>query len=97
MSETVNNGQTVEQRLYSALRISSSTLDHLILYDTLHHEERRHALKKTGKEKVRYILSGFVWAHKIRALPLLLSKTGACVHGAGLFSYSPQNTELWWK
>lgn len=46
VSETVNNGQTVEQRLDSAQRISSSALDHLILYDTLHHEERRHALKK---------------------------------------------------
>lgn len=39
VSEMVNNGQTVEQWLDSALRISSSTLDHLILYDTLHHEE----------------------------------------------------------
>ena len=46
MSETVNNGQTVEQRLDSAQRISSSTLDHLIQYDTPHQEERRHALKK---------------------------------------------------
>lgn len=42
--ETVNNGQTVEQRLDSAQRISSSTLGHLIVCDTLHHEERRHAL-----------------------------------------------------
>ncbi|TNN76562.1 hypothetical protein EYF80_013212 [Liparis tanakae] len=48
VSEAVNNGRTVEQRLNSALRISSSTLDHLILYDMLHHEERRPTLAGKG-------------------------------------------------
>lgn len=51
VSETLNNGQTVERRLDSAQRISSSTLDHLILYDTLHHEERRHGFKKKQERR----------------------------------------------
>lgn len=57
--ETVNNGQTVEQRPDSAQRISSSTRDHLILYDTLHHEGEggTHIKKKNrGKETERNLL-----------------------------------------
>lgn len=57
--ETVNNGQTVEQRPDSAQRISSSTRDYLILYDTLHHEGEggTHIKKKNrGKETERNLL-----------------------------------------
>lgn len=53
MSETVNNGQTVEQRLKSAQRISSSTPHYLMLYDTVHRDEKEALVKENGKRGKR--------------------------------------------